>query len=220
MRRIRRGLLAILVPLAILAVLAAAGSSWLDQQSARARIAEAQLGPANARADAAEARAARAEASLTAISVQQAASVSATATSVATANVPQRALERALGRLFAAFQDPTGPAFDQLTRVFSPAALAVVRTEADYLRGTGRHLAGGSTFNIDAGPAQQVSADRAQVHTNERWLYDERNDADDRQRCFIEESEQTYILRSTGQDWTIDEIQLGATRRMECPPDP
>jgi len=218
-RRIRRGLLVILVPLAILAVLAAAGSSWLDQQSARARIAEAQLGPAITRADAAEARAARAEASLTAISVRQAAAVSATATTVATANVPQRDLERALGRLFAAFQDPTGPAFDQLTQVFSPGALNVVRTEADYLRGNGRHLGGASTFNVDAGPVQQVSADRAQVHTNERWLYDELNDADERQRCFIEESDQTYILRSDGQNWTIDEIQLGATRRVDCPPD-
>src|SRR5207302_586945 len=106
--------LALLVPLAIVAVLVAAGMLGLDQQSARVRLAEAELSPALARADAAEARAARAEASLTAIAQQQVATARATATAVATASEPQRALERALGRLFGAFQDPTGTAFDQL----------------------------------------------------------------------------------------------------------
>src|SRR2546430_562213 len=100
MRRLRRGLLAIMVPLAVLAVLAAAATLWLDQQGARARLAESQLQPAIARADAAEARAVRAEASLTAIAQQQVAQAAATATSVARASEPQRALERILGRLF------------------------------------------------------------------------------------------------------------------------
>ncbi len=219
MLRFRRLLLAVLVPLAILEVLAAAGNSWLEQQSARARIAEAQLGPAIARADVAETRAARAEASLTTIGVQRAAEVSATATSVAAVNEPQRDLERALGRLFTAFQDPTGSDVDQLAQVFSPAALQIVRAEVDYLRANGRHLGGASTFSVDAGPVQQVSTERSQVHTNERWLYDERDDADQRTRCFVEESDQTYILRRSGQMWTIDEVQLGGTRRMDCPPD-
>src|SRR5437868_5464963 len=163
MVRFRRRLLALLVPLAIVAVLIAAGMLWVDQQSARAKLAEAELGPAVARADAAEARAARAEASLTAIAQQQVALARATATAVATANEPQRALERALGRLFGAFQDPTGAAFDQLGDVFSPAALPTVRAEADYLRGTGRHLGGASTFNVDASPVVQLAPDRVQV---------------------------------------------------------
>ena len=219
MRRFRRALLALLVPLAILGVLVAASLMWLDQQSARARIAEAQVQPLVARATTAEARAASAEASLTAIANRQTALAAATATSVATVNEPQRALERALGRLFGAFQDPTGPAFDQLADAFSPAALQVERTEADFLRASGRHLAGASTFNVDAGPVQQVAADQAQVHTTERWLYDERDDSDARQRCFVEDSDQTYVLKLSGQTWVVDQVQLGSTRRTDCPAD-
>jgi type II secretory pathway pseudopilin PulG len=218
MVRFRRRLLALLVPLAILAVLVAASMLWLDRQSARARIAEAQLGPALARAEAAEARAARAEASLTAIGEQQIATARATATAAATVNEPQRALERALGRLFAAFQDPTGSSFDQLGDSFSPGALQVLRAEVDYLRSSGRHLGGASTFSLDAAPIQRIGEDRASVHTNERWLYDERDESDRRQRCFIEDSEQTYVLRMAGRNWLIDEVQLGATRRSDCPP--
>ena len=60
MVRFRRRLLGLLVPLTIVAVIGAAGVLWLDQQSARARLAEAQLQPALARGDAAEARAVRA----------------------------------------------------------------------------------------------------------------------------------------------------------------
>jgi hypothetical protein len=217
MVRFRRRLLALLVPLAILAVLAAASMLWMDQQSARARLAEAELGPALARADAAEARAARAEASLTAISLQQVAFARATATAVAMANEPQRALERALGRLFGAFEDPVGTAFDQLGDVFGPAALQTMRAEADYLRATGRHLGGASTFNVDASPVVQQAPDRAQVHTSERWLYDERNESDVRQRCFIEDSDQTYTLRLAGSAWIVDEVALGATHRADCP---
>jgi hypothetical protein len=218
MRGFRRRLIALLVPLAIIGVLAAAGVLWVDQQSARARLAESELQPALARADAAEARAARAEASLTAIAQNRLVEAGATATAVSQANEPQRALERILGRLFSVFQDPTGSGYDQLSDVFAPDALQTVRPEADYLRGTGRHLGGASTFNVDASAPQQVAPDRAQVHTNERWLYDERDDADQRQRCFIEDSDQTYVLVFSGQLWTIDEIQLGGTHRSECPP--
>ena len=46
MVRFRRRLLALLVPLAILGVLVAAAVQWLDQQGARASLAEAQLRPA------------------------------------------------------------------------------------------------------------------------------------------------------------------------------
>jgi hypothetical protein len=218
MRAFRRRLIALLVPLAIVSVLAAAGVLWVDQQSARARLAEAELQPAVARAEAAEARAARAEASLTAIAQNRLVEVAATATAVSQANEPQRALERILGRLFGVFQDPTGPGYDRLPDVFSTDALQTERPEADYLRGTGRHLGGASTFDVDASAPQQIAPDHAQIHTNERWLYDERDDADERQRCFVEDSDQTYVLVLKGQLWTVDEVQLGGTHRAECPP--
>src|SRR5579859_6650053 len=136
MVRFRRRLLALLVPLAIVGVLAAAVVLWLDQQSARARLAEAELQPALARADAAEARAVKAEAALTAIAAQRLTEAAATATTVSRANEPQRALERNLGRLFAVFQEPTGPGYNQLSDIFAPMALQTIRPEADYLRST------------------------------------------------------------------------------------
>jgi hypothetical protein len=191
---------------------------WADQQSARARLAEAELQPALERAATAETRAVRAEASLTTIAVNQAAQAAATATAVAATTEPQRALERILGRLFGVYQDPTGAGYDQLSDVFSQDALQVVRGEADYLRGNGRHLGGASTFNVDASAPQQVAQDRAQVHTNERWIYDERDDSDTRQRCFVEDSDQTYTMVLSGQNWTVDAVQLGTTKRSDCPP--
>src|SRR2546423_11483512 len=103
MVRFRRRLISVLVPLTIIAVLGAAATLWLDQQSARARLAEAQLEPALARAQAAEARALRAEASLTAIAEQRLADAAATATAVAKVAEPAQALERALGRPFSGF---------------------------------------------------------------------------------------------------------------------
>src|SRR5438105_9771961 len=133
MVRFRRRLLGLLVPLAIVGVLGAPAVLWMDQQSARARLAEAELQPALARAEAAEARAVRAEASLTAIAQQRVVEAAATATAVSQANEPQRALERILGRLFGVFQDPVGGGYDQMSDVFSSAALETVRPEADYL---------------------------------------------------------------------------------------
>lgn len=218
MARFRRRLLALLVPLTTVAVLGAAAVLWLDQQSARARLAEAELQPALARAEAAEARAGRAEAALTAIAEQRLAEVAATATAVSTANEPQRALERILGRLYGVFQDPAGAGYDQLGDYFSQEALQTVRPEADYLRATGRHLGGASTFEVNASAPTQISPDRAQVHTMERWLYDERDESDRRDRCFIEDSDQTYTLRLNGTTWVVDEVQLGGTRRSDCPP--
>jgi hypothetical protein len=217
----RRRLLAVLIPLTIVAVLAAAAAQWLDQQGARARLAEAQLEPALARADAAEARAVRAEASLTAIALQRVAEAAATATTVARASEPQRALERSLGRLFAVFQEPTGSGYNQLSDVFSPSALQTLRPEADYLRGRGLHLGGASTWSLTTSPPEQIATDRTQVHTVERWLYDERDQTDQRQRCFVEDSDQTYVLRpgdSGTSAWVVDDIQLGGTRRSDCPP--
>src|SRR5579871_1332582 len=218
MRRFRRGLLRILVPLAVLALLGGGAFLFVDQQSARARLAEAELQPQIDRATTAEARAARAEASLTAIEIQQVAQAGATATAVAVASEPQRALERILARLFAVYQDPTGAGYGQLSEVFSADALQVVRGEADYLRGNGEHLGGISTFNVNASPVEQLAPDRAQVHTNESWTYDERDDSDKRVRCFVEVSDQTYVLTLNGsQAWIVDSVQLGGTQRSNCP---
>ena len=47
MRRFRRRLLSVLVPLTIVAVLGAAALLFVDQQTARTRLAEAQLGPSD-----------------------------------------------------------------------------------------------------------------------------------------------------------------------------
>jgi hypothetical protein len=80
MRRFRRRLLSVLVALTIVAVLGAAALLFVDQQTARTRLAEAQHEPALARAQAAEQRAVRAEASLTAIAEQRVAARSRTAT--------------------------------------------------------------------------------------------------------------------------------------------
>lgn len=218
MRRFRRGLLTMLLPLTVLAVLGAAAVLWADQQSARARLAEAELQPALDRAAVAEQRAARAEASLTAIAQQRVVQAAATATSVAVANEPERALERALGRLFGVFQDPTGPGYEQLSEAFSPDALKAVRAEADYLRVNDHHLGGISTFTVDPSPLTQLGPDRAEVHTTERWVYDERDANDVRARCFVEDSDQTYQLRQQGQTWVVDQVQLGSTHRTDCPP--
>jgi hypothetical protein len=217
MVRLRRRLLAILVPVTILTVLAAAASAWLDQQSARARLAEAELAPALQRAQAAEARAARAEASLTAIGIRQLADAAATATVVARVLEPQRSLERVLGRLFAVYQDPTGPGYDQLGEVFSQQALPTMRAEADYLRVTGRHLGGISTFDLTPAPMSRLDAEHVEIRTHERWVYDERDASDNRVRCFVEESDQTYTLRQTGQSWTVDDVNLEGSHRSECP---
>jgi hypothetical protein len=215
-RRLRRRLLALLVPLTILAVLAAAGTLWMDQQSARARIAEAELEPLRVRAEAAETRAAVAETSLTAIARQQVVEAAATATVAARPNEPLRALERNLGHLFDAFQNPVGPAYDDLGKYFSQGALVPLRAEADYLRQTGRHLGGESTFNVDASPPVADGPDRSSIRTHERWVYDERDDADQRQRCFAEESDQTYTLVRASDDWLVDEVQFAGSSRVNC----
>lgn len=217
MRAFRRRLLALLIPLATIAALAAVATTWMDQQSARARLAEAQLAPALARAETAEARAVRAEASLTAIAQQRASESAATATAVAQVSEPQRALENILGRLSGAFQDPAGPAYDRLSDLFSPDALQIVRPEADYLRSRGLHLGGASTFHVEASAPSQSTAGSAKVHTHEQWLYDERDDQDNRQRCFVEDSDQTYTLKLNGQTWIVDDIQLGGSHRSVCP---
>jgi hypothetical protein len=144
------------------------------------------------------------------------AEAAATATVVARPNEPLRALERNLGRLFAAFQNPVGPAYDDLGKSFSQAALVPLRAEADYLRQTGRHLAGESTFNVDASPPTPLGPDRSSIRTHERWVYDERDDADVRRRCFVEDSDQTYTLVRGSEDWLVEEVQFAGSSRVNC----
>jgi hypothetical protein len=67
-------------------------------------------------------------------------------------------------------------------------------------------------------PINRVGQDHAEVHTTERWLYDERDDSDNRQRCFIEDSDQNYVLKRQDQDWIVDQVTLGGTKRSDCPP--
>jgi len=102
--------------------------------------------------------------------------------------------------------------------VIAPGALQVLRAEADFLRGNSRRLGGASTFNVNASPVNYLDQERAEVHTVERWLYDERDTADARQRCFVEDSDQTYVLKRQGQDWLIDEVRLENSKRGDCPP--
>jgi hypothetical protein len=217
MRRFVRSVLAVLLPVAVLAVLGAAATLWVDQQGARARLAEQELQPLRLRAEAAEARAARAEASLTAVAQQRLVEASATATTVARATDPQRALERALGRLFAVYQEPLGQGYNALSEVFGPSALNTMKPEADYLRVTGRQLGGISTFTVESAAPLAIDQDTAEVRTRERWTYDERDANDRRQRCFVEDSDQTYVMKRAGEAWMVEEVRLGATRRTDCP---
>jgi hypothetical protein len=92
-----------------------------------------------------------------------------------------------------------------------------MRAEADYLRINGNHLGGVSTFSVDPSPIDQLAPDQVAIHTTERWVYDERNSSDQRQRCFVEDSDQTYQLRQSGGSWIVEQVQLGSTQRSGCP---
>jgi uncharacterized protein HemX len=163
--RFRRRVLLVLVPLVVLAALAVGTVYWGQQQRALVVLAEQRRTDAEAAAATAQSQAAQAQASLTAIANQQAASAAATATVVARAAEPRQALETALGRLFAAYQDPVGAAYDQLSQYFGPDALNVVRGEADYLRANGLHLGGSSTFSVNSDAPNPTGADAVTIHT-------------------------------------------------------
>jgi hypothetical protein len=55
------------------------------------------------------------------------------------------------------------------------------------------------------------------MRTHERWTYDERNAADQRARCLVESSEQTYTLQRAGAEWQVADIELGTSSRADCP---
>lgn len=191
--------------------LVAAGGLWARQQEVARRVAEA-------RADAANAQLAQAQASITALVRAQAV---ASATALAQANEPGPALERALGLVLAAFQDPTEGRLKALSDAFTPAALALFQREMEHLVSANLRLGGQSGFELtilDISPpvAGADGADRLQVRTRERWTYDERDQAGARARCLREEGEQTYTMRRRPTGWLVEDAQLGTTRRLEC----
>jgi hypothetical protein len=179
---------------------------WANQR-------ESALQASEVRASEAESRAATAEAIVTA----QAEIRAATATALAYAGSPEATIDRSLGLVLATEREPTEQHLRSLSDAFGPAALAVLRPEVEHLLSGGLHLGGQSGYDLTVVDAELPSADQAQVRTQERWTYDERNASDQRARCLVENSEQTYTLQKVGPDWQVADIQLGPLTRTPCP---
>jgi hypothetical protein len=179
---------------------------WANQRDSTLQAVEV-------RASEAESRAATAEAIVTA----QAEARAATATALAYANSPEASVDRSLGLVLATEREPTDQHLRSLSDAFGPAALAVMRPEVEHLLSGGLHLGGDSGYDLTVVTADLPSADQAQVRTRERWTYDERNGDDQRTRCIVENSEQTYMLQKVGPDWQVQDIELGTLNRTSCP---
>lgn len=203
--------------IALLAVLLLAGMVvWANQR-------EAVLKTSDARASLAEERAATLEAVVTV----QARTQDATATALALVGSPEAAVDRSLSMLLAAERDPTQERLRALSDAFGPAALTVVRPEVEHLLSGGLHLGGDSAYELDvlvvptrAPEAATESATptpgQASVSTRERWTYDERNADDQRSRCLVETSDQTYTLQQAGSDWQVVDIKFATASRTDC----
>jgi hypothetical protein len=178
---------------------------WANQR-------ESALEASEARASLAEMRAATAEAVVTAQTELQA----ATATALAHVNSPEAAIDRSLGLVLAAEQDPNEQHLRALNDAFGPAALGVMRPEVEHLVSGGLHLGGESGYNVTVLATDYPTPDQAQVRTRERWTYDERNGDDQRARCLVESSEQIYVLQRAGSTWHVADIQLGTSSRTDC----
>jgi hypothetical protein len=179
---------------------------WANQR-------ESALQASEVRASEAESRAATAEAIVTA----QADNRAATATALAYAGSPEATIDRSLGLVLATERQPTDQHLRSLSDAFGPAALAVMRPEVEHLLSGGLHLGGESGYDLTVLATDLPEPDQAQVRTRERWTYDERNGDDQRARCLVENSEQTYLLQKVGPDWQVEDIQLGALTRTTCP---
>ncbi len=179
---------------------------WANQR-------ESALLASEVRASEAESRAATAEAIVT----KQAEVQAATETALAYVGSPEASVDRSLGLVLATERDPTDQHLRSLSDAFAPAALAVIRPEVEHLLSGGLHLAGQSGYDLTIVATNQSGPDQAQVQTRERWTYDERTDGDERRRCIVESSEQTYVLQKVGPDWQVQDIQLGALSRSPCP---
>ena len=179
---------------------------WANQRESALQVSEV-------RASEAESRAATAEAIVTAQAELQA----ATATARAYAGSPEAAIDRSLSLVLATEREPTDQHLRSLSDAFRPAAMAVLRPEVEHLLSGGLHLGGRSGYDLTVLVTDVPSPDQAQVRTRERWTYDERNASDQRARCLVENSEQTYTLIKAGPDWQVEDIQLGSLSRTPCP---
>jgi hypothetical protein len=192
--------------IALVAVLLLAGVVvWANQREAALRASEARSSQAEARAAAAE----------TLLNVQSQAQA-ATATALAHASSPAAAVDRGLSVLLAAERDPTEGRLRALGDTFGPAALAVVRPEVEHLLSGGLHLSTSSAYELTILATIMPAADQAEVRSRERWTYDERRADDQRARCLVETSDQTYSLQRVGSDWQIADIRLATSNRMDC----
>jgi hypothetical protein len=127
------------------------------------------------------------------------------------------ALKHALDLLLVAYQDPSPPHLTALQDAFAPAALDMVRPEAEHLLSGGLHLGGNSGYQLDVLSVDGADSDTATIQTREQWVYDERDGDDHPVRCLQEQSQQTYTLRRTGPvSWLIESIQLDASSRSDC----
>ncbi len=194
-----------LATLVVLAVLVG-GSFWARQE-------QASLVAVEGRASSAEAQLTVVSATLTAVVRAQAA---ASETAQALANDPQATVQRALGLVYLAYQEPSDEHLRALADVFSPGALAVFQPEFAHLQSEGLHLGGSSSFSVNVISSTPLSGDQVDVGTQEQWTYDELNASDARVRCLREDSEQTYTLRHVAGGWLVDQVQLGASRRTPC----
>ena len=179
---------------------------WANQRESALQASEVRAGEA-------ESRAATAEAIVTA----QAEIRAATATALAYAKSPEAAVDRSLGLVLVTEREPTEQHLRSLGDTFAPAALAVMRPEVEHLLSGGLHLGGQSGYDLTVLAADVPGSDQAQVRTREHWTYDERDKDDQRKRCIVESSEQTYLLQKVGPDWQVEDIQLGALSRTDCP---
>jgi hypothetical protein len=178
-----------------------------------AKQRDVALQASEARASQAESRAATAEALVTA----QADIESATATALAYVNSPAAAVDRSLNLVLATEQDPTDQRLRALTDALGPPALTVIRPEVEHLLSGGLHLGGVSAYDLTVLAVNYPSDAEAQVHTLEHWTYDERSADDQRSRCLIETSDQTYSLQKAGPDWQVTDIELATSSRTDCP---
>ncbi|MBV9175136.1 MAG: hypothetical protein JOZ81_34205 [Chloroflexi bacterium] len=179
---------------------------WANQRELAFQASEA-------RASQAETRAATAEAAVAVQAELQA----ATATALAYASSPEAAVDRSLKLVLAADREPSDQRLRALSDAFAPAALGVMRPEVEHLLSGGLHLGGDSTYDLQVLGTDYPGATEAQVHTHERWLYDERNASDQRTRCLIETSDQTYTLERMGAEWQVADVDLASSSRSDCP---
>jgi hypothetical protein len=191
-----------LVALALLAAMV----FWTSQRQAVWQAGEVRVTEA-------EARVATLETSLSSLSRLQ----QATATALAYVGSPAAAVDRSLGLVLAAEREPTDQRLRTLNETFGEPALAVVRPEVEHLLSGGLHLGDQSAYTADVVSTEYPETDQAQVRTRERWMYDERTQDDERARCLVETSDQTYTLQRAGPEWRVVDIEVTTASRTDCP---